>query len=219
MHASEDSRVTEGAALDEPRWDDRRLVRSMLAGDERAFDAFFGRYFPPLYRFALARLDGDGDLAEEVVQRTMCNGIDRVATWRGEARLLTWLCAICRREIANHFRKADRAPSLVELSEEMPEVRAALESLRGEDSNPEVLAVRSQIKGLVHVALDRLPSHYALALEWKYLEGLSMKEIATRFGSTSKAVESLLTRARGAYREALSALLQGCAVEGLRGGV
>ena len=34
----------------------------MRAGDERAFDEFFDGYFPGLYRFVAARVNGDGDI-------------------------------------------------------------------------------------------------------------------------------------------------------------
>jgi DNA-directed RNA polymerase specialized sigma24 family protein len=50
--------------------DDRTLTRRMLSGDEGAFEELFDRFFPGLYRFALARRDGDADAAEEVVQTT-----------------------------------------------------------------------------------------------------------------------------------------------------
>ena len=45
------------------------LVQRMLAGDERAFTAFFNDYFPRVYRFALPRLNGDADAAAEVPKR------------------------------------------------------------------------------------------------------------------------------------------------------
>ncbi len=198
---------------------ERRLARRMIAGEERAFTFFFETYFPPLFRFALTRVAGDEDLAEEVVQRTMCTAVDKIAGWRAEAGLLTWLCAICRREIASHFRRVGRAPSRVELTEELPEVRAALESLAFGKDDPERNALHRELIGLVHVALDRLPPHYARALEWKYLEGATMKEMAARLGSTPKAVESTLTRARGAYRDALGALLKGFGPFPVGGGV
>jgi RNA polymerase sigma-70 factor (ECF subfamily) len=200
------------------RHDERRLVKRMLAGDQGAFSKFFHRFYPVLYRFVLTRVPGDEDLAEEVAQRSMCKAIDHAGSWRGEAQLLTWLCSICRREIALHFRKLNRTPTRVELTEELPEVRAALESLKGEKDNPERQAMRDELADLVHVALDRLPSHYAQALEWKYLEERSMREIAARLGVTPKAVESLLTRARGAYRNALSTLLAGHEPQLQRGG-
>ncbi len=191
------------------RLEERRLVKRMLSGEERAFDLFFDDYFPPLYRFAFSRLGGDEEIVEEVTQSTLCAAVDNLASWRGEAQLLTWLCAICRREIALQFRRRKRAPLQVELTEELPEVRAALESLWSDEVNPEKQAARAELKGLIHIALDRLPVHYGQVLEWKYLEGFSVKEIAIRKRSTPKAVESMLTRARIAYREALSMLLRG----------
>jgi RNA polymerase sigma-70 factor (ECF subfamily) len=70
---------------------------------------------------------------------------------------------------------------------------------------------------LVHVALDRLPPRYAQLLEWKYLEDVPVKEMAQRLGSSPKATESMLTRARNVYRDVLEALLVG-RPENARGG-
>ena len=53
----------------------------------------------------------------------------------------------------------------------------------------------------MHEALDHLPVHYGQVLEWKYTDGLAVKEMAERLEMTPKAVESLLTRARVAFRE------------------
>jgi RNA polymerase sigma-70 factor (ECF subfamily) len=186
---------------------DRRLTRRLLKGDERAFEEFFNRHFPGLYRFALARLRGDADAAEEVAQMTLCKAISKLDTYRGEAQLFTWLCTFCRHEIAAHHRRVQRFPQPVGLPEEDPEICAALDSLAAlSDDDPESQARRNEISRLVRVALDHLPSHYGNALEWKYLEGLSVKEIAGRLEIGPKAAESLLTRARNAFRDGFSSL-------------
>ena len=72
--------------------DDRRLVGRMLSGEEAAFEEFFDGFFPQLFRFALARVDRDADIAEEVVQAALCRVIATLHTYRGEAALFTWLC-------------------------------------------------------------------------------------------------------------------------------
>jgi len=46
-----------------------------------------------------------------------------------------------------------------------------------------------------------LPPVYGDLLEWKYVDGLSILELAERLGRSPKAIESLLTRAREAFRE------------------
>lgn len=180
----------------------------MLAGDEGAFDEFFEGHFPGLYRFALARMHYDADAAEEVVQATLFAAISKLRTYRGEATLFTWLCAFCRYEIAAYYKRTNRQPITVELVEQTPEVMAALESLwvlTGE--GPEAALERGELARLVHVALDGLPQLYADALEWKYIDGFSVKEIAARLSLTPKAAESLLTRARVAFRDGFSTLM------------
>jgi RNA polymerase sigma factor (sigma-70 family) len=95
----------------------------------------------------------------------------------------------------------------VGLAEDSAEVRGALESLwvlTGE--GPEDALRQEEVARLVHVALDRLPGRYGDALEWKYIDGLSVRQIAERLGLSAKAAESLLTRARAAFRDGFSTL-------------
>ena len=180
------------------------LTRRMLGGEERAFTEFFDGYCPRLYRFAMARLRGNEDAVEEVVQNTLCKAIWGMKSYRGEAALFTWLCTICRREIQAHYRNLQVAPLL---PEDSPEIRAALDSLASsEEHDPESQLRRSEMARLVQVTLDCLPPWYGDALEWKYIHGLSVKEIADRLNLGSKAAESLLTRARQAFREGFAAL-------------
>lgn len=58
------------------------------------------------------------------------------------------------------------------------------------------------------VALDQLPALYADSLESKYVHGLSVQEIGARIGKSMKATESILTRARSAFRECFRTLIQ-----------
>jgi RNA polymerase sigma-70 factor (ECF subfamily) len=179
---------------------DRFLAARLLRGDEDAFAEFFDRNFAPLYRFALPRV-ADEDAAEEVVQTTLCRAVRKLSSYRGEAALLTWLTTICRREIATYFEQRKKVPPMIDLSDDLPEIRAALESLGAEST-----LQRREIARLVQVVLDRLPGRYGDALEWKYIDGLTVAEIAERLTLAPKAAESLLTRARAAFRDAWVAL-------------
>lgn len=189
---------------------DRALVKRLIKGDQNAFEEFFDAYFPRLYRFALARLGGDEGAAEEVAQATLCKVIGKLTTYRGEAALFTWLCTFCRHEISAFCRQLQREPSRVALIEEVPEIRAALESLMVTDEgDPEGILRRQEIAHFVQVTLDHLPPRYGDALEWKYIHGLSVREIAELLGVGSKAAESLLSRARAAFRDGFAALGEG----------
>lgn len=192
---------------------DRDLVKRLVKGDEGAFQTFFDVYFPRLYRFALARLGGNEQVAEEVVQSTLCQVVRKIHTFRGEAALFTWLCTFCRREVSAYYKRTNREPQKILLVEEEPEIRSALESLMSAyGTDPEETLRRGELARLVQVALDHLPPRYGDALEWKYIQGLSVKEIAPLLDVSPKAAESLLTRARVAFRDGFMSLLEGGSV-------
>jgi RNA polymerase sigma-70 factor (ECF subfamily) len=183
---------------------DRAVARRILGGDEAAFRDLFDRFFPRLYRFALARLGGDAETARDVVQQTFCNAIERLDSYRGEAALYTWFCQICRNAVADHYRRRGAGALRVVLLEDQPNVRAILEALAAPAADePETGAWRSQVHRFVEATLDALPGRYGEVLEWKYLDGLSVRDIAGRLEIGEKAAESLLTRARDAFREAI----------------
>jgi RNA polymerase sigma-70 factor (ECF subfamily) len=187
---------------------DKKLVARLLKGDRRSFDAFFNGYFLRLYRFALVRLDYDHDLAEETAQEVLCQAISKMATYRGEASLYAWMCTFCRHEISKQWKASRRARGDTALREDDPEIQAALESLLSAASyNPDVALYQSEVSRLVKVALDNVPALYADTLESKYVHGMSVREIAKRIGRSSKAVESILSRAREAFRDSFRTLI------------
>lgn len=183
---------------------DQELVRRILAGDRRAFDEFADDYLPQLYRFASRRLAGDREATAEVVQSTTCKALSKLAGFRGEAALMTWLCAVCRNEIAAHFRELGKRRSETEfdtVEQASPDiVHGSTPVAQSGFEGPERAAVRRESAQRVHDLLDRMPPRYASVLEMKYLQDISVREIAARLEISAKAAESLLTRARNAFR-------------------
>ena len=194
--------------------EDRELVQQMLAGEERAFSEFFTTYFPRVFRFALPRVNRNEDDAKDVVQATLVKAMRKLGDYRGEAAMFTWLCQICRREIANHVRSKRRYSDKVVLIEDSEEVRAALESIEAPAADdPLRRCDGAELKRLVHAVLDRLPGRYGEALEWKYVEGRSVEEIGDRLGIGHTAAQSLLARARVAFRDGLEAVFGASATD------
>jgi RNA polymerase sigma-70 factor (ECF subfamily) len=186
---------------------DRQLVGDLLNGDASAFRQIFDGYFPRLYRFVLRRADEDADLARDVVQAALIKGVRNLEGYRGEASLFTWLCQIARRELLDQQAKRVAEQRRLVRMEEDPSVRATLESMEWViESDPERLIERRDLAELVHAALDYLPARYATVLEQKYVEDRSVDDIARDLGLTSISVQSLLARARSAFREACLAL-------------
>src|SRR4030095_9192214 len=183
---------------------DTELVRRMRSGDERAFDEFFNAYFPRLFRFALRRV-GNEDAAEDVVQAALVVAMRKIGTWRGEAALFTWLCTICRHELSAYWARTGRQPITVPLDDHA-DTRALIESLAHIGPGPQAELERLDLSDRVRVALDYLPRPYGDVLTWNYIAGLSVAESAQRLGSTAKAAESMLTRARAAFRDGFDTL-------------
>lgn len=182
---------------------DRDLIRRLLAGDERAFDAFFEAYFARVYRFALPRLNGDVEAAREVVLATLARAMRNLHSFRGEASLFTWICRICRSVAVDHIR-ATRRQAHVVLIDDVPELRRAIEAIEAPEDYDLVRSYgHAETSRLVQSVLDRLPAHYGDALEWRYMQGHSVEEIGQKLGIGTTAAQSLLARARIAFREAL----------------
>ena len=178
---------------------DRQLVSSILKGDQRALQRFMDEYFPRLYRYARHRLGNLADV-DEVVQVTLTQAARRLDTYRGEAALLTWLVQICRHEISRVLKRDSRADMMQPfLNDEL--LRAVVEQVADEQPSPELEASRGEVISLVQFALDQLPEHYAKVLEMKYVLGLGSREIAEELGNSDEATQSLLARARRAFRE------------------
>ncbi len=195
--------------MNAPEHSDKKLVAALLRGDAEAFDAFVDDYYPRLYRFAHSRLRDREGAVEDIVQETFRKAVPALGSYRGEAALFTWLCTFCRFEIAAFWRRETRRGPEVELVDDHPIVRAALESLAAVEDGPHEMAVRSEIGRVVRVALDNLPIHYGKVLELKYLEEVPVRDIAERMGMSPKAAESMLTRARRAFRACFAELVEG----------
>jgi RNA polymerase sigma-70 factor (ECF subfamily) len=181
--------------------DDLKLARSLIAGDEKMFNQFFEQFFPRLYRFAYSRMS-DESIIEDVVQTTLMNAMRSMKNYRGEASMFTWLCQICRNEIAMTYRKLGKSVPTVTADDDA--IRPILESLESESATPEQHYFDVEAQKLITEVLDFLPGNYGKALEWKYVLGLSVVEISNRLELTELATQSLLARARTSFRNALN---------------
>lgn len=189
---------------------DKRLVKQLLTGDEMAFKRFFDESFARLYRFALVRLSDDPDAAREVAQITLTKAVRKLHTYKAESALFTWLCAICRNETSDWLSRQGRYREHIVLVEDYPEIQAAVDSVQiPEQMNPDQHYQRVELLRLIQVALDRLPAKYGDVLEWKYIEGHSIKEISAKLKIHEEATQSLLARARRAFSDVYSSLSGG----------
>lgn len=189
------------------RDEDRRRVRAVLAGDAAAFDAFFQEYFPRVYRFVLPRVEYSVADAQDLCQETLLRALRRLDSYRGEAALFSWICQIAANQVADFWQGRRRDGAHVVFADDDPDVQAVLATLQASESaSPEAHRYNTEIPRLVQATLDNLPGRFGDALEWKYLDGLSVADIAQRLQVSTGAAQSVLQRARAAFREAFTAL-------------
>jgi RNA polymerase sigma-70 factor (ECF subfamily) len=170
-------------------WRESALRHAVLAGDERAWGVLYDQAFAGLYAFVCWRCAGLRDLADELVQETWLTAVRRVRSFDPErASFAAWLRGIANNVVRNHLRWRGRAlPS---------------RPLDGTEPAP-ALDDRATAERIAR-ALAVLSERHEAVLRAKYLEGHSVADIAALWQESPKAVESLLTRAREAFREAYS---------------
>ncbi len=103
-----------------------------------------------------------------------------------------WLIGIARNKLHDHLRKKNR---------ERDYARSDATAVVNTDlGNPEGNLLQAETQDAVIRALDSLADEERIVLEWKYMELLSVRDMAERLGRTEKAVEAILYRARISFR-------------------
>jgi RNA polymerase sigma-70 factor (ECF subfamily) len=170
-----------------------RLRAAVLAGDERAWRAWYDEASAGLRAYVHWRCAGMRDLADEVVQETWLVAVRRVRDFHPEAGPFAgWLCGIAANLLRNHLRGRQRHSGRVfALANNHPVPDPATITQDGHEQSERIAR-----------ALAELAPHYERVLRAKYLDDQSVQAIASAWGESPKAIESLLTRARQAFREA-----------------
>lgn len=165
--------------------EEQLLKKCVLQGDDDAWRVFYDRHFDELYRYVRART-ADGARAEDVVQEVWLTAIRRMATFEADkAPFGAWLTGIAEKTLANHRRRWWRRDT-TELSVTVDRPTAGNRAIEARD--------------MVAVIMSALPERYRDVLAAKYREQRSVAEIALRWDESEKTIESLLTRARKAFR-------------------
>jgi RNA polymerase sigma-70 factor, ECF subfamily len=169
-------------------WREQALRRAVLAGDEAAWRSWYEAEYAGLYAYVLWRCAGLRDHADDVVQETWLTAVRRVRRFDAtQGSFAGWLRGIAGNVLSNHFRRQRRRHA---------------EPLNGQLPAPDTDRQRRDQAERIAQALSRLPQRYENVLRSKYVDGRSVADIAATSGDSTKAVESLLTRARHAFREA-----------------
>jgi len=169
----------------------------------RAWSMLCERYLPLVWRYAYALLKNT-HVAEDVASEVMLAFLKNIEKIDAEApKISAWLRSVVRHKVADHHRQVYRAKKhLPRVALEHPYKNADQRQENPQDPATPLLVAEKKIE--IAEILEGLPERQRLALEWKYVEGMRVRDIATRLGETEKAVEATLYRARRDFRHEFS---------------
>ncbi|MDZ4659941.1 MAG: sigma-70 family RNA polymerase sigma factor [Bythopirellula sp.] len=177
---------------------DAELLRAACDHDAEAWKVLYTRYLPLAWRYAYAQV-GDVHIAEDVVSETMLallkniHQIDINPIEGESAHIAGWLRSVVRHKVADHHRQAFRLKDRLEKIGRENTCECA-------SSSPTLALETAETRAGVLAILEQLPAKQRLVLEWKYAEGLRVREIAERLNETEKGIEATLYRARREFR-------------------
>ena len=170
--------------------DDETSLRERLRrGDSLAAREFYDAYSARIHRFILHALGPGNDAdAEDILQDTFMALAEALPFFRGQSSLFTFACAIAHRKTVSFIRSRARRGELMK-DHTAEVVRLIIEPPPDRDLNN---------------ALASLSSEHRQVLLLKYVEELTVSEIAAVLALSAHAIESRLARARKALTKALA---------------
>jgi len=177
--------------------DDLALARQVAGGDQAALTMLYARYTDSLFAFIYHRLEAPRADVEEIWQDTWLAALRSIQSYGGRSRLFTWLCGLAQHKIADFCRRRDRHRQAFS-DAPFDFAGAAL----GSGPLPEEILARRDVRSRVVQTLMELPDDYRRALAARYVDGCSVDETARLLDRPYKAAESLLSRAKTAFRDA-----------------
>ncbi len=172
--------------------DDIALVTAVLQRDRKATAEFVNTYTDAVYSFIRRRLSPRHDLVDDLVQEVFIAAWEHLNSFRGVSPLRAWLLGIARHKIEDYYRRLLQSAQPLEL--------AVAEELPAAELDIEAIVIRERTEQRARQVLEKLPEHYSVALQWRYWEKRSARQMAEATGRSEKAIERLLARAREQFR-------------------
>jgi RNA polymerase sigma-70 factor (ECF subfamily) len=157
-----------------------------ICADEVAFRAWYDVAVHRVHAYLFTRTGGDHALSEELTQQAFVRAIRARASYDQRAPVTAWVCAIARNLLADHHRRKAR--------EERSLLRVVVREIE-----PDVAVVESERQEVL-ATLRSLPTLQRAAIVLRYLDDLSVREVAAAIGKSESATESLLSRGRERFR-------------------
>jgi RNA polymerase sigma-70 factor (ECF subfamily) len=182
---------------------DAELSRRVARGEAAAFEALMRRHNRTLFRTARAVVRDDAE-AEDALQEAYLHAYNAIGSFRGEAKLSTWLARIVANEALMRVRKRARRAEIVPLQPGASEKEINQIADTNMDGTPEILAQRSEMRRLLEAQIDSLPDDFRAVFVLRVVDEMSVEDTAETLGIPQATVRTRLFRARSLLREGLA---------------
>jgi len=184
---------------DDPGW-----VDALQAGDAEAFDRLVREHKDRVY-YVVYRYLGNHHDAQEVAQDVFVRAYKSLQSFRGQARLTTWLHSIAANLAKNRLRDRNRrgrnrGASLDAIQENTPALAGALMQDR---ANPRAIAEAGELDGALQTCLDKLPDAYRYAFILRTFDRMPYDAMAETLAVPVGTIKSRMNQARRRLRDCL----------------
>ena len=157
-----------------------------------------------LFCYAMAKT-GDTTIAEDLVQDTFVAAVSRRDSFRNQSAVLTWLLAILKRKIADHYRKQSREPT-EQMSDDTQRKhsRENAPSTKRWCDDPAQICEDREFWKTFNRCVDKLPSTLSEAFILREVNQQSLEEVRELLGVSATNLSMRLHRSRMAIRDCLN---------------
>jgi RNA polymerase sigma-70 factor (ECF subfamily) len=177
---------------------DTELIEALREGDLRALEALMRRHNRTLYRTARAILGDDAEAQEGYLR-----DYRGLSSFRGEAKLSTWLVRIVANEALMRRRRRSRTAAVVPM-DAAAATSEEWSTVMSDRPGPDADAARAEMRRLIEARIDALPEGYRAVFVLRAMEELSVEETASVLEIPEATVRTRFFRARALLREALA---------------
>lgn len=156
-------------------------------------ESLYKKYYQSVYKFVSNKVGEDED-REELTNDILLAAINSWPTFDKKSSEFTWICGIAKHKIIDFYRKKKLKTILFS-------VNPIFEEIADKALGPEEESLNGELKKEIKKIFGELNEGYAKILRLKYIERLSIRSMALKLGTTVKAVESKLIRAKLAFRQ------------------
>ena len=183
------------------------LLEGLRRGDEAAFETLILRYEQPVFSLVSRLVDNSPDAAD-VVQEVFLKVFRKVASFRGDSSLKTWIYRIAVNEARNQRRWFGRHQRReVGLDPTPGEAQGPSDWIEDQGRSPFQVTLDHETQTMIEEALNQVSPTFRAALVLREIEELSYEEIAEILEISLGTVKSRILRGREALRRILAARL------------